>query len=164
MHIYIRMDAHLELDSSSEQVQLKMGAVHMGRSESYPANIVEYCRLVHIADSSILSTRYHCEPWSSGRSSGRLPLRSSECAAREEAPRSEAGEHPSHACDAHGERETPPARELRRRGGVSAIVRAGRAEAVRLALATPATGGEGSEGRVREGEIRARLLVGMVND
>lgn len=49
--IYIRMDAHLELESSSEQVQMEMGAVLMGRSESYPANIV---------DSSILLTRQYC--------------------------------------------------------------------------------------------------------
>ena len=57
--IYIRMDAHLELESSSEQVQMEMGAVLMGRSESYPANIVDssilltrpYCRLVNIVDS-----------------------------------------------------------------------------------------------------------------
>ena len=50
-HAYIRMDAHLELDSSSEQVQMEIGAVHMGRSESCPANIV---------DSSILLTRQYC--------------------------------------------------------------------------------------------------------
>ena len=158
--IYIRMDAHLELESSSEQVQMEMGAVLMGRSESYPANIV---------DSSILLTRQYCRLATTASLGAlvaalagcRFGARSAQLARRPHAARP-ASTPPMPATPTVSER--PPPRESSDEGGGSpqsyAPVEPKRCD---LLLPHQLRGGV-SEGRVREGEIRARLLVGMVND